>query len=276
MPGGRVRPTAFPAHSPDAAIDACSTATVAFTHTIARRSRNRSPASAEARTRFSSRRSLLRVGSLGGRSENVALEVRSVRRIRVAGGSVRSDEARQWASAGHSVEEALQLKEIGLQPRDVMPSSHCRLADRGVANEFALLWTHLELEERTATVWLDEGWDLLCALTWVLAGVDGAAAKDWLAEGLDALSAKSLSSEMRPTRLVVGVDQRSTPQHGDPGGTTGSIRMGRRSGPRRASTLQGRRSGTPSRSDRPRPQPSLGWGCCQRQLVVGETWAYRR
>ena len=106
-------------------------------------------------------------------------------------------EAEKWSSAGCSVEQALQLKEIGLRPGDVMPSSHCYLAERGVANEVVLLWRHLEVEEQTATAWLDAGWDLLCALPWVLAGADSAAAKDWFAEGFDALSARALWSEMQ-------------------------------------------------------------------------------
>lgn len=105
-------------------------------------------------------------------------------------------EAEQWASAGHTVEQALQLKEIGLNPRDVLPSSHSRFAERGVANEVTLVWTHLELDEATATTWLDAGWDLLRSLPWVLVDLDCAAATEWSAEGFDSMTARALALEL--------------------------------------------------------------------------------
>lgn len=105
-------------------------------------------------------------------------------------------EAEQWASAGHTVEQALQLKEIGLKPGDASPSSHGRLAERGVAIEVILVWTHLELDEATAMTWLDAGWDLLRSLPWVLVDVDCAVATEWSAEGFDPTSAKRLALEL--------------------------------------------------------------------------------
>lgn len=106
-------------------------------------------------------------------------------------------EAEQWAQAEYSVEDALQLKELGLNPRDTAPALNRQLVDQGAESAVVLLWSQLALGESVAVRWMDSGWDLLSAIPWTLAAFDPSTASEWSAEGFDPMTARSLRTQMK-------------------------------------------------------------------------------
>lgn len=107
-------------------------------------------------------------------------------------------EAARWADRGYTVEDAINLKSLGLSP-DELPTSRSGSTGSAVATEVVVVRDQLGLVGDDSTgAWTSQGWDLLTSIPWHLAGFDPASANSWDELGFDPLEARDLMDRYSP------------------------------------------------------------------------------
>lgn len=107
-------------------------------------------------------------------------------------------EAARWADRGYTVEDAINLKSLGVAP-EALPTTGQGSTGGAVAIEVVVARDQLGLAGDDSTgAWMTQGWDLLTSIPWHLAGFDPASAKSWDALGFDPLWAKDLTTRFSP------------------------------------------------------------------------------
>ena len=108
------------------------------------------------------------------------------------------NEAAKWADHGHTVDEAIRLKSLGLAPGLLSVSGDQRLSELGVAVEVIVARGQLGVDGDKPESWVERGWDLLASISWLLAGFDPSSARTWDEQGFDPLWAKALAASFGP------------------------------------------------------------------------------